>query len=352
MVEKQLKRLLKMPRTRAKLVTMQEGKQIDVESDPRGGIYVVISGLIKTDRFIDIYTSNQDVDSDQNMSLFEYSNILNFVTLSSLPKTTEKTSDFISTGAVVGELSLLTGKPWKTIITCDTSVQMYHIDYETIQAALELFTDSPSLEYRLWRVAAVRVALPIIKQNSYYRGWDIDRIGMLLEKCALIMKKWHLSHGIDSLQPYALDIESLPLVTVILIFGFAQDPHTRTLYQGPCHVPRNVKILNLLPCKTDKHVLLVISHDVNSQVEVSEILDEEDDYLDKLRVAIQKATQSGAVKRESSTLCLLHSARERKDISAKCSENKLNLESKIMKKVSSLMVGNTGRESSRISDKP
>ena len=46
---------------------------------------------------------------------------------------------------------------------------MYHIDYETIQAALELFTDSPSLEYRLWRVAAVRVALPIIKQNSYYR---------------------------------------------------------------------------------------------------------------------------------------------------------------------------------------
>ena len=35
---------------------MQEGEELDVESDPRGGIYVVISGLIKVRDIIDAMT--------------------------------------------------------------------------------------------------------------------------------------------------------------------------------------------------------------------------------------------------------------------------------------------------------
>ena len=46
---------------------------------------------------------------------------------------------------------------------------MYHIEYETIQAALELFNESPSLEYRLWKVAAVRIAVPIVKRVDYFK---------------------------------------------------------------------------------------------------------------------------------------------------------------------------------------
>ena len=48
-------------------------------------------------------------------------------------------------------------------------LQMYHIPYEAIQSALELFTEPPSLEYRLWRVAAMRIAVPIIKKQVFFR---------------------------------------------------------------------------------------------------------------------------------------------------------------------------------------
>ena len=46
--------------------------------------------------------------------------------------------------------------------------QLYHIPYDAIQAALELFTEEPSLEYRLWRVCAIRTATVILRNQSQY----------------------------------------------------------------------------------------------------------------------------------------------------------------------------------------
>ena len=43
---------------------------------------------------------------------------------------------------------------------------MYHIPYDAIQAAIELFTDEPSLEYRLWRVCALRVAAAVLANQA------------------------------------------------------------------------------------------------------------------------------------------------------------------------------------------
>ena len=49
------------------------------------------------------------------------------------------------------------------------ALQLYQIPYDAIQAALELFTDEPSLEYRLWRVCASRIAVGILRKQMYFR---------------------------------------------------------------------------------------------------------------------------------------------------------------------------------------
>lgn len=335
--------LINYIKTRANLVTMQEGEQMDVESDPHGGIYVIISGLIKVDRFVEDFSYRTDSCAKRTGPLYQYSQILNFVTIQPPPSTIERISDYISTGAVLGEISLLTGKPSKAIITCDTSVQMYHIEYETIQAALELFTDAPSLEYRLWKVAAVRIAVPIVKKVDYFKNWEVDRITMHLNECPLVMKNWHLVDVKSSLNPYVFDLGSLTMIDVVLIFGFAQDPETGALYLGPCYIPKTVKTIHLLPCRTEKHVLLVISPDLTLELE-GELSEEKGDLMETLRTAIQIAPVPSTLRVQSSSRCLLHSARERKELNAKVSCQKLNADSNkigIMKKVSGMMVGSS-----------
>ena len=52
---------------------------------------------------------------------------------SSVHQQLDKISDYLTTGSVLGELALLTGKPSNVTVTCETSVQMYKIPYEAIQ---------------------------------------------------------------------------------------------------------------------------------------------------------------------------------------------------------------------------
>ena len=47
-------------------------------------------------------------------------------------------------------------------------LQLYHISYDAIQAAIELFIDEPSLEYRLWRVCAIRMASVILRNQPLF----------------------------------------------------------------------------------------------------------------------------------------------------------------------------------------
>ena len=115
---------------------------------------------------------------------------------------------------------------------------------------------------------------------------------MHLNKCPLIMKKWHLLDVKSSLNPYVFDLGSVMMIDVVLVFGkitrtiayleyqsicilvfllllllmlslvtassrydtsvsfagLAQDQQTGVLYQGPCYIPKTVKTIHLLVC--------------------------------------------------------------------------------------------------------
>ena len=95
----------------------------------------------------------------------------------------------------ITSIYLILGKPNKIIITCETSTQLYHIAYEAIQSALELFIDEPSLEYRLWRVCSIRVATAILKGFPQYLAWSPDKLKLQMEKCLLCIEKTEIPEG-------------------------------------------------------------------------------------------------------------------------------------------------------------
>ena len=77
------------------------------------------------------------------------------------------------------------------------------------------------------------------------------------------------------------------------------------------------------PCRTEKHILLIVTRDVTIQVDGE--ISEEGDYMKTLQKAIQNAPSlHTGIMRERSSLCLLHSARERKELNIKASEQKIN----------------------------
>ena len=158
----------------------------------------------------------------------------------------DKVSDYLTTGSVLGELALLTGKPSNVTVTCETSVQMYKIPYEAIQAALELFTEEPSLEYRLWRVCAIRTATIILKNQPHFLTWTHERVKMHLEKCILYIKRNELPEGGKITDYPTFDINSMHMSDIVLIHGVANDPETDRVYTGPCYIPNKVDRLVLI----------------------------------------------------------------------------------------------------------
>ena len=166
---------------------------------------------------------------------------------SSSSSSIDRGTDYLSTGGVLGELALLSGKPTACVITCETSVQMYKIPYEAIQAALELFTEThESLEYRLWKVCAIRIATNILRTQPHYLPWTIERIKLHLEKCLLHIKKNELPEGGQVEQYPIFDINPLTMADIVLAHGFATDPDSGRDYLGPCYIPIKTERLILV----------------------------------------------------------------------------------------------------------
>lgn len=47
--------------------------------------------------------------------------------------------------------------------------QTYFVSLEDMFTALDTFTAEPSLEYRLWRICAIRIAVPILMAIDEYQ---------------------------------------------------------------------------------------------------------------------------------------------------------------------------------------
>ena len=158
----------------------------------------------------------------------------------------DRGTDYVTTGSVLGELALLSGRPTECVITCETSVQMYKIPYEAIQAAIELFTDNESLEHRLWRVCAIRLATNILRTQPHYVPWTMEKLKLQLEKAILYIKKSELPEGGVAMQYPVFEINAIHMSDIVLAHGFTMDPESGREFFGPCYIPIKIERLVLI----------------------------------------------------------------------------------------------------------
>lgn len=372
MVEKKMKKLLKMPPTmpppppervignlpwikgddllmeyitnNAELVSMQEGETLFCEGDPQGGIYIVVSGLIKVDgQIIDLTESYSAIDKVDNAA-----------SETDVDKS-DRIFDYLTTGSVLGEVSLLTNQTRRANVTCETSTQLYHINYEAIQSALELFTDPPTLEYKLWLVCALRLAAGILKRHYTYKIWPMERIKIYLEKSTMYLHHYDIDdyhYGSYTGPLTTFEIKPLLMSDVILIHGTCDSTTMGHKYTGPCYIPLVSDVLQLTS-KSDRHVLLILPR--GSSIGLTTVSD---------KVGNQSVT-SLPKKPTSGSLCLRHSSLLRAKLSTVIKSRTALLEKHSMDKIRPLsafmnpsntesrrasMFGGLGRQKSNDSD--
>ncbi|BFZ04051.1 hypothetical protein BsWGS_07090 [Bradybaena similaris] len=197
------------------------GDQLMKIGDIADGIHFVVSGLVKAEVPLD---SLKTASGSPSVRLL----------------------DFLSTGNVIGERSVMMEQPRKATLSCETIVETIFLSTEKLKLTLKTFSYlDPPLKHRIWRVIATKLALSILSNMPSYRGMRQDTILSQLEGAELV----HL----DSTDTFDITAN---MVDVILIVGKAKDTITKEMYIGPCHIPKNVIELSFTPDQVPTPLIL------------------------------------------------------------------------------------------------
>ena len=167
--------------------------------------------------------------------------------------------DYLTTGSTFGELALLTETPVWVDAVCETTVLMYHIQYESIRTALDwMTTTDPPLDRRLWLTASVRLALPLLKALPTYYNSSPEELKVLTDHGALVVRR------LESQLQDATAEERFPLARhisnhVILIHGTATKSGRET-FVGPIIIPPDNDDLIFSSLLCDLYVMYIVPH--------------------------------------------------------------------------------------------
>ncbi|XP_060990224.1 sodium/hydrogen exchanger 10 [Dama dama] len=191
---------------RSRVVTFDCGNDIFEEGDEPKGIYVIISGMVKLQR------SKPGLGIDQ-------------IIWESEEKDYQITyTDFVISGAVIGELNCLTNAPMKYSATCKTVVETCFIPKNYLYEAFEKFC--PHVEYRMWLKLGLSITAKKIREHLSYEDWNYK---MQLKLSNIYVK--------DIPKNTKTDIYDETVIYVILIHGAVEDCQLRKAYKAPFLIP-------------------------------------------------------------------------------------------------------------------
>lgn len=260
---------------RATLQTFPSGWSLGKEGEEPSGIYIIVCGVIKVEGVV----TEKDGGSLPNTDSYHW-----FLSEGHL-------QDLLTVGAVLGELGVLTRKPRQTRATCETDVRAFHISQTVMLEALARFSSLPSLEYRLWRSCALKVARSVLSLEPKYENWSQNKLMM------------HLDHAfLPDLSAVNSYLVRPTMTDVILVQGVATDVNNSDEFLGPVYIPSTVYSITLRKNVYNDRTILVIVGDENFTPDPS---------LDWSGTAQQ--TRRGSVM-NTFGLCLLHDVRRRQSI--------------------------------------
>lgn len=99
----------------------------------------------------------------------------------------DKVLDIQGPGTTIGEMAILTGKPFSATVSAESPVTALRLKYLKIQS---LLANSPDLKNGLWKIAGVRIAEGLLADISPYNKWKPAKIRGFLNKGEIITAQY------------------------------------------------------------------------------------------------------------------------------------------------------------------
>jgi len=168
-------------------------------------------------------------------------------------------NDFLTTGAVIGELGVLTGASKAYSATCETSVNAYYISMEVINKAMATFVDAlSSLESRIWRGVGMKIGRHLLPVHPFHQTWHLDRIRnrtwQLLQshQLSIFHKLIPTRFFISSFKPQIWKNQPFPLGTSILKWNSRPSSPTSSCFKGEWKITTT---MSFSPLHASSHVV-------------------------------------------------------------------------------------------------
>ncbi|XP_041052584.1 sodium/hydrogen exchanger 10-like [Carcharodon carcharias] len=201
---------------KAKLLYFDYGDIVVHQGEQPRGIHLIVSGMVRLHGVkpsLGTSSKGLEVDEDDELTSGE-----------SRPSFT----DYRSSGAIIGELNCLTQQRMEVTVTCETVAQTCYISIDDLFEAFDVFSEFPSLEYKIWLALGIRIAITIMMEDITYQGWSYNSI------CAYLAR----SYVVDIEKNNRFDLYDGTVEDAFLVYGSAEDVQSQKQYDAPCYISK------------------------------------------------------------------------------------------------------------------
>lgn len=196
---------------------------INVGDDPTG-LYVLVSGLVKayynpTPKTVHL---NSKFGVLPNFDFFE---VLKF---------DQAQDTYVVAGNVIGEIGAVTGRRYDMTVVCETSVQLYYIEWSVIRAIVHESEGAILVQGSIWKCIGIRLAMIILQSKPPYSDWTKEKL------LAFLDNGW-----VPSLVDKKSVVITDDVAESILIEGVCRDAASGRIFHGPTHILKGTKLLHL-----------------------------------------------------------------------------------------------------------
>lgn len=183
-------------------------------------VYILVTGLFRIS-----YTPEKSVLNDvyKRGAL----PIMDYIPSS---KFEESLEEFIFSGNSMGELCLLTDRPYNSTVIAEAPSQAFILSHKLMRDAMEKDKNPINgLEARIWKFVSITLACEILQETPLYQSVTQEEVRLTLVRSF-----------VPNLSCYKIFLINELIEDVVLIEGIIMDFNTRTYFAAPCYIPRTV----------------------------------------------------------------------------------------------------------------
>ncbi|XP_023226095.1 sodium/hydrogen exchanger 10-like isoform X1 [Centruroides sculpturatus] len=214
--------------------TYEQGDIIHSRENFCTGIHIILSGVVKVEGIAQYQRTNLLPNTD-SMKYFDSGGYF---------------EDYLFTGQTLGLIGILNQKEFVTDSVCETEVTTIFINEAQMKEAMNQFHN---LEYHLWRVVAIGIAMYILKYHRRYQSFSDGMLKDILRKALL--------PNLFNRRSFRITKE---IRDIVLIQGKIIDEDTKNEYLGPIYIAEhatNLLFPSNISYKVRPIVLILASED-------------------------------------------------------------------------------------------